>query len=143
MTVYVHSTDGKTVDSGISIEPREGWTPCVYEPPKTEADEVCVCDGFVRDDEAFRAVFKVTKVEVEPMKYSTLSIKRELYKLGKWDAAKALLEASGYWDDYVLANDLAEQDEAFKAACAGMVAAGIVTQDELKELLPKCIWVAG
>ena len=80
--------------------------------------------------------------EGEFMKYSTLSIKRELSKLGKWEAAKALLTASGYWDDYVLANYLSEQDEVFKAACGEMVARGIVTKAELDELLPKCVWTA-
>lgn len=142
MIVFVHSTDGETVDSGISLEPREGWTPCVYEPPKTQTDEVCVCNGFVKDGDSFRAVFKVTKVEVEQMKYSTLSIKRELAKLGKWDAAKALIEKSGAWDDYILANYLAENDPVFVAAKTAFVAQGILTADELAELLPKCVWTA-
>lgn len=79
--------------------------------------------------------------EIAP-RYSTLSIKRELAKIWKWEAAKALLTSSGYWDDYVLANYLSEQDEAFKAACGEMVARGIVTQAELDALLPKCIWSA-
>ncbi len=74
------------------------------------------------------------------MKYSTLSIKRELAALGKWDAAKELLTASGYWDDYVLANYLSEADPVFKTACAALVARGIVTDAELEELLPKCVW---
>lgn len=65
MTVYVHSMDGETVDSGISITPREGWLPCVYEPPKTAEDEVCICDSFARDGDGFRAEFKVIKVEAE------------------------------------------------------------------------------
>ena len=81
-------------------------------------------------------------IEGEFMKYSTLSIKRELAKIGKWVAAKALLEASGYWDDYVLANYLSEQDKEFKAACSEMVARGIVTQTELDKLLQKCVWTA-
>lgn len=76
------------------------------------------------------------------MKYSTLSIKRELASLGKWDATKALLTASGYWDDYVLANYLAENDPVFKVACDAIVAHGIVTSEELKGLLPKCVWTA-
>lgn len=84
----------------------------------------------------------ITVAEAEPMKYSTLSIKRELAKIGKWDATKALLTASGYWDDYVLANYLDEQDEVFKTACGTLVAQGIVTEGELNELLPKCEWRA-
>lgn len=84
----------------------------------------------------------ITSVEVEPMKYSTLSIKRELDRLGRWDATKALLTASGFWDDYVLANYLDEQDEVFKTACTALVEKGIVTSEELKELLPRCVWTA-
>ena len=78
----------------------------------------------------------------ESMKYSTLSIKRELARLGKWESAKSLLEANGYWDDYVLANYLVETDSVFTIACAAMIANGIVTEEELKELLPKCVWTA-
>ena len=110
----------------------------VYTNGETYGREICLPDS--ADASAWWQVNE--PIEGEFMRYSTLSIKRELSKLGRWDAAKALLEASGYWDDYVLANYLAEQDEAFKAACAGMVAAGIVTEAELKELLPKCIWSA-
>lgn len=65
MIVFVHSADGETVDSGISLEPREGWTPCVYEPPKSEDDEVCICVGFVKDGEKFRAEFEKFKTEDE------------------------------------------------------------------------------
>lgn len=78
-----------------------------------------------------------------PMKYSTLSIKRELSKLGAWTATKQLLETAGYWDDYVLANYLSATDEVFVTACAALVANGIVTQAELDELLPLCAWTAG
>ena len=78
----------------------------------------------------------------EDMKYSTLSIKRELAALGKWDAAKALMESSGVWDDYILANYLAENDPVFVAAKTAFVAAGILTQAQLDDLLPKCVWTA-
>lgn len=78
----------------------------------------------------------------EPMKYSTLSIKRELAKVGKWEAAKKLLTENGYWDDYVLANYLADTDSVFTIACAAMIASGIVSKEELNELLPKCVWTA-
>ena len=76
------------------------------------------------------------------MKYSTLSIKRELANIGKWDATKELLTASGYWDDYILANYLAENDHVFKVACDALVARGILTEEEIKALLPKCLWNA-
>ena len=90
----------------------------------------------------FRQVDESEMPKENPMKYSTLSIKRELSKLGKWEAAKDLLAAFGYWDDYSLANYLSEKDEVFKTACGAMVARGIVTQAELDALLPKCKWTA-
>lgn len=84
----------------------------------------------------------------EPMKYSTLSIKRELDKLirddgiSAWKRAKVLLQDAEYWDDFILANYLSEQDEVFKTACGTMVERGIVTKAELDALLPKCVWTA-
>ena len=80
--------------------------------------------------------------EPPPAKYSTLSIKRELAALGRWEAAKQLIEASGAWDDYILANYLAEGDPVFVAARMAFVERGILTQEELDELLPKCLWTA-
>ena len=88
------------------------------------------------------------KGDGETMKYSTLSIKRELDKLiredgiSAWKRAKALLQDAEYWDDFILANYLSEQDEVFKTACGAMVARQIVTQAELDALLPKCVWTA-
>ena len=84
----------------------------------------------------------------ESMKYSTLSIKRELDKLiredgiSAWKRAKAILQDAEYWDDFILANYLSEQDEVFRTACGALVARNIVTEDEMNELLPKCIWSA-
>ena len=81
-------------------------------------------------------------------KYSTLSIKRELDKLiredgmSAWKRAKGLLQDAEYWDDFILANYLSEQDNVFKTACGAIVERGIVTQEELDALLPKCIWTA-
>lgn len=77
-----------------------------------------------------------------PMKYSTIMIKRELSKLNKWETAKELMITAGYWDDYVLANYLADNDPMFIAAKADFVQAGILTVDELSILLQKCEWTA-
>lgn len=97
------------------------------------------------DPKNFGRVYTETDEPIEgyeAMKYSTLSIKRELAKIGKWDITKELLNTAGYWDDYVLANYLSETDEVFKTACAALVARGIVTESELNALLPRCVWVA-
>ena len=90
-----------------------------------------------------------TDVPIEgfvPMKYSTLSVKRELANIVKedgqnaWEKTKALMQQTGYWDDYILANYISETDPAFPVICSALVSANIVTQDELNQFLPKCEW---
>lgn len=110
----------------------------VYTNGETYGKEICLPD--FADESAWWLVNEPK--EGEFMKYSTLSIKRELAKLGKWEATKELLVKKGYWDDFLLANYLAETDSVFTIACAAMIANSIVTWDELKELLPKCVWTA-
>ena len=65
MIVFVHSTDGMNVDSGISLASRDGWVECLYDPPKAEADEICQCEGFIRDGDSFKAIFRKFKIEIE------------------------------------------------------------------------------
>lgn len=110
---------------------------------------ICRNDGAIYDDAIdppnSGRTYTETQIPIQGgdiVKYSTLSIKRELAQLGKWDAAKSLMESQGVWDDYILANYLAENDPVFAAARGAFIAAGILTQNELDEMLPKCIWVA-
>ena len=113
----------------------------VYTNGETYGSEICLPDGadssvWLQIDES------LIPADGGAMKYSTLSIKRELAKLGAWTATKQLLETAGYWDDFILANYLSATDEVFRTACAALVSSGIVTQAQLDELLPLCVWTA-
>lgn len=77
-----------------------------------------------------------------PRKYSTLMIKRELAKIGKWDATKQFLEIADAWDDYVLANYISENDPLFVQMRDALERRGVVSNAQLNNLLPKCIWTA-
>lgn len=76
------------------------------------------------------------------VKYSILSIKRELAALGKWDDVKSLLSAAGALDDVYVANYFASNDRVFLQFCTAVVERGMLTQEQLDELLPRCIWTA-
>ena len=62
---FVHSTDGVTADSGIRNRGGDGWLPCDYQPPAHGDDHSCICTGFVRDGDGFKAVFELRKIEVD------------------------------------------------------------------------------
>ena len=79
---------------------------------------------------------------LDVFKYSILSIKRELSALGKWDDVKSLLSAAGALDDVYVANYFASNDRVFLQFCTAVVERGMLTQEQLDELLPHCIWTA-
>lgn len=56
-----------------------------------------------------------------PRRWSSLAIKRVLDPRGSWDQIKGLLEAAGVYDDFLMADYIAEDDEAFLAARAEAV----------------------
>lgn len=50
-----------------------------------------------------------------PIKYSKLKLKRALSDMGLWSQVKAAIEDAGRWDDFVLAQDLSDDDPDFVA----------------------------
>lgn len=62
---FVHSSDGIKADSGISKQGGECWYPCKYQPPAHSYDYSCICTGFVRDGDDFKAVFELRKIDTE------------------------------------------------------------------------------
>lgn len=50
-----------------------------------------------------------------PVRYSKLKLKRALADMGLWSQVKAAIEDAGRWDDFVLAQDLSDDDPDFVA----------------------------
>ena len=50
-----------------------------------------------------------------PQRYSKLKLKRALSDMGLWGAVKAAIEDAGRWDDFVLSQDLSDDDPDFVA----------------------------
>ena len=54
------------------------------------------------------------------VRYSKLKLKRALSDMGLWGAVKAAIEDAGRWDDFVLAQDLSDDDPDFVAMKAAL-----------------------
>ena len=50
-----------------------------------------------------------------PQRYSKLKLKRALSDMGLWSQVKAAIEDASRWDDFVLAQDLSDDDPDFVA----------------------------
>lgn len=50
-----------------------------------------------------------------PQRYSKLALKRALSDMGLWGVVKAAIEDAGRWDDFVLAQELSDDDPDFIA----------------------------
>ena len=50
-----------------------------------------------------------------PQRYSKLKLKRALSDMGLWAQVKAAIEDAGRWDDFVLAQELSDDDPDFVA----------------------------
>ena len=51
-----------------------------------------------------------------PRRWSSLSIKRALEGRGRWETVKSVLDAAARYDDFMMADYIAVDDDAFKAA---------------------------
>ena len=70
-----------------------------------------------------RAVYTVVPPPAKgPRHWSSLAVKRTLEAAGKWTAVKELLVSLDRYDDFVMADYIAEDDAAFAAARAQAVA---------------------
>ena len=76
------------------------------------------------------AVFQVSATQ-----YSKLSIITAAKAAGKWDALKAWIQQSGYYDEWLVASYLSDEYEQYPAITNGIVSAGVCTAQELAAIL--------
>ena len=101
-----------------------GYKSVVETPPSEPAQEGYHYEprGWEERDGAIRRVYvEVANPPPAPRRWSSLAIKRVLESRGSWAEVKGLLEAAGMYDDFLMADYIAEDDEAFLAARAQAV----------------------
>lgn len=151
MANYIYSTDGINAQGGLRANLPEplrdadkatriaaGWYDYVSTAPEPTEGETVLCIGFTRLGDDFTGIYKVIPAPpepVEPTRYDTLYLMRNLNARGKWSAVKALLAEADLLDTYYVATYIGDDDPMFAQFCGGVVQAGILTQAELDEVL--------
>ena len=127
--VGLHSRDDLTI-AGC------GWYKLVQgEKPQTYSNEYAVVTGYTFDTTTCSPAYEIRWRPVTPRTFSKLELITVLKSLDKWDAAKAFIQASGYEDEWLAAQDLAEDNELFTAAVDAAVTQGVVTREEVTQIL--------
>ena len=101
-----------------------GFLPVVEVPPSEPPAEGYHWEprGWEAQENAIRRVYvEVANPPPAPRRWSSLAIKRVLEARGSWAEVKRMLEAAGVYDDFLMADYIAEDDQAFLSARAEAV----------------------
>lgn len=98
--------------------------------------------GYERTDAGYKRTWEEHKLAPVPVRYSVKKVISALRTAGKWSTVKSALIAADYYEEFLGSNYLAADDTDFKAALAGLVSAGVMTQEEIDTLLASCHWEA-
>lgn len=127
--VGLHSRDDVTI-AGC------GWYKLVPgTPPQTYSNEYSKVVGYTFSTTTCTPAYEIHWMPVVPRTFSKLDLITVLKQMGKWDATKALIQESGYEDEWLAAQDLAEDNAFFTAAVDAAIARGIVTRAEVNQIL--------
>lgn len=127
--VGLHSRDDATIA-------RCGWYKLVPgTPPQTYSNEYAKVAGYTFSTTTCTPAYEIHWHPVVPRTFSKLDLITVLKQMGKWDAAKAFIQASGYEDEWIAAQDLVEDNAFFTAAVDAVIAQGIVTRAEVNQIL--------
>ena len=111
---YINPGHGIYAMAGI-----EAYTLAPPEPPPEIPGKVAVPDGYEVVDGKFHVKYRYEdKPAPAPRKWSSLAMKRVLEKAGKWDEVKTMLNTLNKYDDFVMADYIAEDDDDFLTARA-------------------------
>lgn len=103
---------------------RAGYLPVVDDYPSEPAPEGYHYEAisWTEFNDAIRRVYApVQNPPPAPRRWSSLAVKRVLEARGSWGEVKGLIEAANLYDDFLMADYIAEDDDAFIAARAEAV----------------------
>ena len=125
-----YAPDALIIDGRTILSPKAthylaaGYLPIEDAPPSEPPAEGYHWEarGWEAQEGAIRRVYaEVENPPPAPRRWSSLAIKRVLEARGSWAEVKAMLEAANAYDDFLMADYIAEDDEAFLAARAEAV----------------------
>ena len=113
------------------------WLPIEDRPPVTDEDHYAVATNWAEVDGKCVRQYEIRQRERQMRRWTPLSIKRTLVAVEKWDAVKSLMLAADKYDDFVMAQYVAEDDDAFLSVYEQAVAAyGKEAVDAILDQIP-------
>ena len=129
VVVGLHSRDELTIA-------RCGWYRLVdSEPPQTYSNEFAKVVGYTFSTTTCTQAYEIRWRPYVPRTFSKLDLIVLLKQMGKWESAKALIQSSGYEDEWLAAQNISEDNEFFTAAVDAAVAQGIVTREDVSRII--------
>jgi hypothetical protein len=109
---FRHEAGGKFLDLQPPVDP----------PPEGKEYRIT---GYTETATDIQAVFKLVPVVPPPRTFSKLRLINALISRNLWPAVRDWLEATGYYDLFVAAQDFREDHPQFAAALAAILAASV------------------
>lgn len=129
VVVGLHARDDATIAAC-------GWYKLIeVEKPQTYSNEYAAATGYRFSGTSCHQTYTIKWRPRTPRTFSKLELITVLKNLGKWDAAKAFIQASGFEDEWLAAQELAEDNEFFTLAVEAAIASELVTREEVSRIL--------
>lgn len=103
---------------------------------------VYVATGYERTDEGYKRVYELVELPKPAFnnRYSVRAVIKELKAIDKFETVKEVLTKGNVDWEFLGSNYLADGDEDFEKMKIAIVNLGIMTAEELDEMLKKCYW---
>ena len=117
------------------------WLPIEDRPPTPDTKHYAVPAEYYEEAGKVKRRYVIRPIEPPKpriRKWTPLAIKRALMVAEKWDEVKVMVETAGLYEDFVMAQVIAENDDAFKTGYAQAVEMyGKETVDALLAQIPE------
>ena len=131
---------------GVTVNPSRmtyldnGWKFLDIQPPADPPEgKEYVISGYTETATDIQAVFKLVPVVLPPRTFSKLRLINALMSRNLWPAVRDWLDASGYYDLFVAAQDFREDHPQFAAALAAARTRFSLPGSEIASILAESI----
>lgn len=153
-TQYARLEDGRlkyapkalVTPQGVTVNPSRmtyldnGWKFLDIQPPADPPEgKEYVISGYTETATDIQAVFKLVPVVLPPRTFSKLRLINALMSRNLWPAVRDWLDASGYYDLFVAAQDFREDHPQFAAALAAARTRFSLPGSEIASILAESI----
>ena len=145
----IYAPSSLNTPAGLIVNPKRlsylqaGWKSIDLTPPSDPAPEgeEYAISGYTEDGETIHAVYKLVPLVKPPRTFSKLRLINALMSRNLWPAVRDWLDASGYYDIFLAAQDFREDHPQFAAGLSAAKTRFGLTDDETAAILAESILV--